>query len=365
MSASRNRTIILVLTLALLAFLAWQFATLIFYVFTAVILSLLGRPILKLLDQVKIKQWDLPEALKAVLTLLTLFGLITLLFTLFLPPLIEQTRALEKVNVEAIARGLEEPIAWAEDLARRYELTEADLSLEAYLRAKVLSVVDATRISNIAGAIVGFTGDFFIAAFSVIFITFFFLKERKLPHQIMLVLTPDPYVEQVQNIIATAKPLLTRYFVGVVIEVLLVGGLISLGLSLVGVDNALVIGFLAGLFNVIPYVGPIIGATLGVILTTLGSLNLDFYSGMVPLILKALAVFAVVQLIDNFVFQPLIYSNSVKAHPLEVFLVILMAGTLAGVGGMILAIPAYTMFRVVAREFFNQFKIIQSLTRSL
>ena len=86
---------------------------------------------------------------------------------------------------------------------------------------------------------------------------------------------------------------------------------------------------------------------------------------MVPLVLKVGVVFLVVQLIDNFVFQPMIYSSSVKAHPLEIFLVILMASSIAGVPGMILAIPTYTILRVVAKEFFNQFPIVQNITKDI
>lgn len=100
-------------------------------------------------------------------------------------------------------------------------------------------------------------------------------------------------------------------------------------------------------------------------MATLGALELDFYGGILPLVVKVLIIFVVVQLIDNFVFQPLIYSSSVKAHPLEIFLVILAAGSLFGIGGMVLAIPTYTVFRVIAKEFFDQFKVVRSITRSI
>ncbi|MEL6851746.1 MAG: AI-2E family transporter, partial [Bacteroidota bacterium] len=139
----------------------------------------------------------------------------------------------------------------------------------------------------------------------------------------------------------------------------------SIGLGFLRVENAFVIGIFAGLFNVIPYVGPIIGGILGVSFAVLGALDMEFYSEMLPLILKVLVVITGVQLIDNFVFQPYIYSSSVKAHPLEIFFVILMASSIAGIGGMIVAIPVYTILRVIAKEFFNQFKLIQSLTRSI
>jgi predicted PurR-regulated permease PerM len=76
-------------------------------------------------------------------------------------------------------------------------------------------------------------------------------------------------------------------------------------------------------------------------------------------------VFISVQIIDNILFQPLIYSSSVKAHPLEIFLVIMAAGSLAGVLGMFLAIPTYTIIRVIAKEFFDNMKLVRKLTESL
>ena len=74
-----------------------------------------------------------------------------------------------------------------------------------------------------------------------------------------------------------------------------------------------------------------------------------------------LALFMVTQLVDNFLFQPLIYSTSIKASPLEIFIVLLIAGNTAGVIGMLVAIPAYTVIRVVAGHFFGDIKAIRRL----
>ena len=76
-------------------------------------------------------------------------------------------------------------------------------------------------------------------------------------------------------------------------------------------------------------------------------------------------VFGSVQVIDNVLFQPLIYSSSVKAHPLEIFLVIMAAGSMAGIMGMILAIPVYTIMRVIAKEFLVNMKLVQKMTKNL
>jgi len=75
--------------------------------------------------------------------------------------------------------------------------------------------------------------------------------------------------------------------------------------------------------------------------------------------------FAIIQLIDAFVSQPLIYSKSVKSHPLEIFLAILIGGTLFGVIGMVVAVPSYTALRVILKEFLSDNKIVKSLTKNL
>ena len=136
----------------------------------------------------------------------------------------------------------------------------------------------------------------------------------------------------------------------------------SVALSLLGIKNALLIGFFAALINVIPFIGPAIGATFAIFVTISSNLNLDFYTEMLPLIASVVAVFAVMQLTDNFVLQPYIFSNSVLAHPLEIFIVIMIGAKIAGVMGMILAIPGYTVIRVIASVLLSEFKIVQQVS---
>ena len=164
---------------------------------------------------------------------------------------------------------------------------------------------------------------------------------------------------------SNTSKMLTRYFGGLVAQISIIAVLLSIGLSILGVENAFLIAFLASIFNVIPYVGPIIGGVLALTLTLTTNLDLDFNSEMLPLLGKIAIVFAIVQLLDNLLIQPIIFSNSVKAHPLEIFLVISIAGTLAGVTGMVLAIPAYTLIRIIAKEFLSGFKVVDSLTRNI
>jgi predicted PurR-regulated permease PerM len=140
---------------------------------------------------------------------------------------------------------------------------------------------------------------------------------------------------------------------------------VSLSLWIIGVENALLIGVFAGLINIIPYVGPLLGGAFGLIVAITTGLHSDPNIDVWMLSIKVISVFIVAQQVDGFVVQPLVLGNSVKAHPLEVFIVVLGAGTLGGITGMILALPVYTIFRVVAREFLSEFKWVESLTREL
>ena len=180
-----------------------------------------------------------------------------------------------------------------------------------------------------------------------------------------MTVTPEKYHEQANRVIQNAKHLLTRYFVGILIQISLITLFDTLGLTIVGAKYPLAIGFFAGLINVIPYIGPLIGTTVGLVIGLISNINADFYSQLLPLLLLMLAVFLIVQLMDNMIFQPLIFSNSVNAHPLEIFLIIIAAGTLAGIPGMILAVPGYTFVRIIAKEFFHEFRIVKSLTKNI
>ena len=141
--------------------------------------------------------------------------------------------------------------------------------------------------------------------------------------------------------------------------------IVSTSLTILGVKNALLIGFFAAIMNVIPYIGPVIGAGFAVMITLSSNLDLPFYTEMMPLITKVLIVFGIMQLLDNVLLQPIIFSKSVKAHPLEIFIIVLVGAKLGGILGMVLAIPFYTAFRVIGKVFLSEFKVIQQLTKHM
>jgi predicted PurR-regulated permease PerM len=136
---------------------------------------------------------------------------------------------------------------------------------------------------------------------------------------------------------------------------------IFIGLQIVGVENALLIAVFTGIVNLVPYLGPWIGASFGIFILVANNIDASFVDVIEPKIIGMLIVFATTQLIDNYLFQPAIFSNSINANPLEIFVVILVAGSLGGVTGMIAAIPVYSFIRIVFKEMNKEFRWLQRI----
>jgi predicted PurR-regulated permease PerM len=134
-----------------------------------------------------------------------------------------------------------------------------------------------------------------------------------------------------------------------------------------GVENAIIIALLCAIFNIVPYVGPLIASVVaGLLVMTSGiGAGADFVNETLPTAIYVLIGMSLVQVIDNNFSSPLIFSKSTNSHPLEIFLVILMAGILFGITGMIIAVPFYTSLKVIGKEFFPENKVIKALTKNL
>ena len=238
-------------------------------------------------------------------------------------------------------------------------------TLEEHLRSTFSDWFEPRSVGEYFSNTFSAVGNIGVGIASVLFITFFFLEEQGMFVSFLAALMPRQYEDQVRHAISDIGNMLSRYFRGLLLQMLVFTTVVTLGLSLMGVKNALLIGFFAGLLNVIPYLGPIIGAAFGVIFTISANLDTDFYAHLLPLLVKVIAVFMGAQLLDNYVSQPMIFSSSVMAHPLEIFLVVLMGAKINGVLGMVLAIPAYTVLRAVAKVFLSEFNLVQHLTERM
>jgi predicted PurR-regulated permease PerM len=354
-------------TLLILACL-WYFRNIVVYILVSGVLSIMGRPLVDLLCKIRIKKWSFPRPLGALLTVIIIWCFIILFFRIFIPLISSQISYFSTIDTDKIVQIVAKPISRLENFLTTFnkDITNG-LSIQEFLGKKIAGLLSITTIQSFLGSLIGILGNIIVAVFSITFITFFFLKDQRLFFESILMWVPDKYVDNVTRALYSIKKLLTRYFIGILIQSTCIMTLITIGMTIAGIDfqQALVMGLILGILNVIPYVGPWLGLFIAILMGVASHMNQDFNTVVVPLITYMIIVEAITHTIDNIVFQPVIFSSSVRAHPLEIFIVILVAGSAAGIPGMILGIPTYTVLRVFAREFFNNFKAVQKITSSL
>ncbi len=416
----KTRYIVIAISVLVALGIMYYFSNLVAYIILAWSLSMIGSPFFRFFRRF------LGKNLSAILTLFIfiLFGVIIL--WIFIPPLLQQARNISNIDYAKAIEAIEEPINdWQKMLESRgfiktYEpanldtinipkeektfaeaqvmhldsiikndslLTGVTILVNVYkadplpveptvpessnktffdaAKENIISFINPERIQTILSGMVGFLGNFIIAIFSILFIAFFFLREQGLFTGMITNIVPDRHEKETEHAVEESSRLLVRYFIGIATQIIIITTLVSLLLSVFGIKNSLLIGFFAALMNVIPYIGPILGAAFALIITFTSNLDLSFYNELLPEMSKVVLVFVIMQLIDNFLIQPFIFGRSVKAHPLEIFLIVLVGAQLGGIIGMVLAIPVYTVFRVVAKVFLSEFKVIQKLTQSI
>lgn len=361
-----SRYIAIAISLLIVVAIIYYFSDIVGYVLVAWVLSMVGQPLMRFFQQkIKIGKFRAGPSLSAVLVILCYFIVFTVLIWMFVPLVVQQARNLSTIDYNGIGQTLEEPLNQLNDQLLGIGLIEAGQSPSEQLTETLKKWFSIEKFSDFFSSILGFAGNFIFTLFSVVFILYFFLKDQGLFVNFLVSVTPNKYGDEVRNSLDRITKLLRRYFGGILLQITIITIFVSVLLSILGVKNALLIGFFAALINVIPYLGPIIGASFAVFITISSNIGLDFYSEMLPLLVKVLCVFGAMQMLDNFILQPYIFSNSVLAHPLEIFIIILMGAQINGIVGMVLAIPVYTVLRVIARSFLNEFRIVQQITGSI
>jgi predicted PurR-regulated permease PerM len=420
------RIAVTLITLSVVLYILWYFKTIAIYMLMGVVLSLVARPIYKFLEKIQVGRFKIPNPLSAILSLLSVWVVFIGFFSILVPQLIHQGSKLSQLDPEIVLEGLEEPanktISFLEkygilnfidttqavpieviekqilveaipdstnpelfkyvavDTLYVHNLASADSNdttsvkgiihraqLEEMLKEQLVKFFSFTKVTNVFESLFSLLGNLLAAIFSSTFIAFFFLRDQSLFYKIVLASVPEKYEKQTTMILQDSRRLLSRYFIGLGIQLTLIMTCVTIGLLIIGFDFqiAITIGFLCGFFNIIPYLGPLLGGAVGLMLGVTNYIELDFATQIVPLMGKMIIVFSITQFLDNVLFQPLIFSNSVNAHPLEIFIVIIIAGSLAGIPGMIFAVPGYTFLRIIARQFFMNFKIVRTLTKNM
>ena len=326
----------------------------IFYLLIAAVVSLIGRPIVQLLKRIKFGN-TLSSVTTIAILMTTFFGIVSLL----LPVIFEQAKNLSLLNVNAFE-------ATATKLMNELSiyLREYGIDLQSWID-RSLAEVDYSFLPDAINTVLNGLSGFTIGVFSVIFISFFFLKDSGLLERMVMVFVSDKNVKRVEKSILSIKNLLSRYFIGLLVQITVLFIIYTLVLLIFGIPNAVTIALVCALLNIIPFLGPIIGTVLIIFLTMTSNLDASFASVTLPKTIYVLIGFTIGQLIDNFLTQPYVFSTSVKSHPLEIFIVILNGGLLFGPLGMIIAVPSYTALKVIFKEFYAHNKIVKALTKNI
>jgi len=224
------------------------------------------------------------------------------------------------------------------------------------LLIQMKSFIGSISISSVIGNIISFAGALLILLFSVIFLTFFALKDKEIFFKMVRSAIPVSFRENYDRILEQSKVQVVRYFYGVFLDNIIFGIAIGVACYFANIPNALLIGFLAGIFNIIPYIGPFIAMGLGLAISITSLLPHNPSAEILSLLFWKLAIiFAILKAVDAFVLTPIIFGKSMKIHPIEIFIIILLAGYIGGITAMIFAVPAYSMLRIIIKEFFGSY----------
>lgn len=341
--------------IAIVLFFLYKIQSVLVYIAIAAVLSLIASPLLGFLQ----KKLKIPNTISVVIAMAIFLLIISGITSMFVPLIAQQGHNISLLNTDEFQKDIKNLIVQANEFLLTRNINLLDELQNMDLTANLKS------IPGLLNSVIGVVGSFSMGLFSVLFIAFFFMKDSHILYNTFLAVTPDEKEERILKSLQKIKNLLSRYFIGLIIQIAILFTIYSITLLIFNVQSAVVIAFLCALLNIIPYIGPLIGGVLMLTLTMTSNLEYDFQSYVIPTTLYVLIGYVIAQLIDNFFSQPIIFSKSVKSHPLEIFLIIIIGGLLFGITGMILAVPSYTAIKVILKEFLADNEIVKSLTKDL
>ena len=353
------------LLMVVVGLLLWYFRSTVVYILVSAVLAIVGGPVVRLLSGIKIGKVTTPRWAAALITLVAMWVVLVSFCLLIVPIVVEKVTMLAQLDLRGVLSNIQQPIENVQNYLESLMIVGHDsVSLSEILVGWLRKVLNYDTINAAFTSVVDVTMSAAVAFFSISFITFFFLKEEGLFFRMVSALFPERYSDNISRALDKVVHLLSRYFTGLLVESLILMTVISVTLVLFGMntENACFIGVIMGVMNVIPYAGPLMG---GIASLFLGIVS-PIYGCTIGYTLAVIAgTLLTVKGLDDFVLQPTLYSERVNAHPLEVFIVILLAGSMGGIVGMLLAIPSYTVLRVFAKEFFSQYTLVKKLTKDI
>ncbi|MTV81983.1 AI-2E family transporter [Secundilactobacillus folii] len=329
------------------------FRTIFMPILLAGVLFYMLNPIVKLLQRVKIGRFKLGRTWAVAIVFLVLLGLLASGIFWLVPRLIQQVANLVN-NVPNIVKLIQNGLNGMNQHLNRYQwLQNVDFESYAKQLEKGLSQYARsfmTGLTTSVGTVIGMATSVTVVAITVPVMLFYMLKDGEKLVPALRRMLPAKHADQTMDLLAKMSQTLSHYIGGQMIEILFVMTFTSIGFTLIGQKYSLLLGIFAGMCNIIPYVGPYIGV-LPAVIVALGS-------GLVQVI-TVLIVTVIVQQVDgNFVY-PNVIGRTLKIHPLTIIVILLVAGNLAGLMGMILGVPLYAVVKVIV-EYIYHIWLIQS-----
>jgi len=359
-----NRTLItLGVLVVLMVFAVWFFSNIFIYVAISLVLATMLRPLTNQVSRFQIFGGGVPRPLAILLSFSVVVAVISLFVVLFIPLVTAQIEVLAHLDFSQVFDSLIQPVRWFEHILISNNLSARPegFMVESF-KSGVLDFVNRINFTDVLNQLISFTGNIFVGLLAVTFITFFLLYEDGIIRRHIIALVPNQYFEVFISALYKIEKLLSNFLIGILFQMFSIFTIASVGLSIAGINYALTIAVFAAVANLIPYLGPLLGGIFGIVVAVSTSGDLTLSNDTLILVVKVFSVFGIVQATDNILLQPLIFSKSVKAHPLEIFVIIFVGATIAGIPGMIAAIPVYTVLRVSTSEIyagFNQYKVFK------
>jgi predicted PurR-regulated permease PerM len=350
--------------LAGLLVIVWIFSDIVLYIILAMVLSGILKVPTNAISQIQVKGVRIPRSIAILISFSILVGVIALFVLLFMPLINEQAAVIANIPYDEFSDKLSLPVAKIEDFLINAKIVNQPRGfLIIQFKENLGEIFTQFKLSNVLNDLLLTTGNIFIGILAVLFITFFLLFEKGKVRKQVIALIPNRYFEVSISAIHKIERLLSNYLLGLLLQIISIFTIVSFSLILLGVNYAVTIGIFAAIANVIPFAGPLIGAIFGIIVgISTAPPELLEGNGYLFLLGQLLLAFIVTQVIDNVILQPIIFSKSVKAHPLEIFISVFAGATIGGVLGMLAAIPAYTVIKVSfleIRKGFREYKVFK------
>lgn len=336
----------IIFTVVVFALLVIYLGDLLMLLVSAYILYSMLYPVkIKIQTKIKIKH----SALSSLLALLFPSLILSLIILYIFPVIITQMNSLTSLSYKDVFGNIIQQFPFLERVighlgGKKYVLKSIEDTMTQVVNINRITQWSAILLNNFSHIVLNLLITFFI--------TFHLLKDDDIPVHFVQKLIPDQYEKDVKEISNHIKEVLGKYFRGLLIDVFIIMTVNSTILSILGIKNAVLIGILSGILNIIPYVGPLITLFIGLFFGVSNNILEGQYELIISTVIKITITLVSVNIIDGTVIQPYIFSNVLKAHPLEIFLVIISAGMMGGIVWMMLIIPIYVIVRIVIKEIY-------------